>query len=224
MRDKQYHVAGFIMIVIVILLFVFSSCTNAKKATAFMLAHPEVSAPFCADEYPVKVNTDSSGFKQSQKIIDSLIAVAEGDKLINQGERTDLINEIERLKNSPVPDCDSISDAVYRLAAKEKQRADKLEASNKELQRAARNVKPIRDTIENTAKAEAYRIELDAAKLQAMKQQAKIDELQAFKDSMKGKVHIPWWILALAGVALAGWAYWRIKAGALNKVLNRFKG
>lgn len=52
---------------------------------------------------------------------------------------------------------------------------------------------------------------------------AENNELKAFKKSMRGKVHIPWWIIALAGTGLLGWAYWRIKAGALKKVINNLK-
>lgn len=46
------------------------------------------------------------------------------------------------------------------------------------------------------------------------------DELKA---RVKGKVLLPWWWLLIAGIGLAGWAYYRIKAGALNKVLSKLK-
>ena len=35
----------------------FGSCTTAKKATNYMLTHPEVAAKFCADAYPVDTQT-----------------------------------------------------------------------------------------------------------------------------------------------------------------------
>lgn len=43
------------------------------------------------------------------------------------------------------------------------------------------------------------------------------------KDRVRGKVLIPRWWLLILGLALAGWAYWRIKAGALNKVISKLK-
>lgn len=50
------------------------------------------------------------------------------------------------------------------------------------------------------------------------------DGLKEFRDSMRGKVHIPWWVMVITGLAVIGWAYWRIKAGALNGVISKMKG
>lgn len=66
------------------------------------------------------------------------------------------------------------------------------------------------------AREDKLREELDAVA-------AERDSLAEFKRSMRGKVHIPWWVIVLIGIGLAGWAYWRIKAGALNKVINKLK-
>lgn len=212
----------FIILTLLLLIMTFS-CTTAKKATRYMHEHPQVAAEFCADEFPVKTVTDSAAYKKSLDVIDSLIKVQEAEKEITQAEREVMINDIERLKAMPDPDCDSVSDAVYRYAAKEKKRADNLESSNLSLQRAAKNVKPIRDTVENTARVKASELQLQAVNNKLEKVAGERDELKDFRNSMRGKVHIPIWILIVAGVALAGWIYWRIKAGALNKVLAKFK-
>ena len=48
---------NFVLLIAALLLLIvifFCSCTTAKKATNFMLTHPEVSAAFCAKEFPVK--------------------------------------------------------------------------------------------------------------------------------------------------------------------------
>lgn len=69
----------------------------------------------------------------------------------------------------------------------------------------------------------ALEVQLKESNDRGMELSRENDELRKFRDSMRGKVHIPWWVLAIIGVALAGWIYWRIKAGALNKALSKFK-
>lgn len=183
MRDKQYHVAGFIMIVIVILLFVFSSCDPAKKATTYMQTHKDKLAELCAENFPVKdsiIVRDSVSFDTiyNTDIFFDTTVVKDTVRITKYLPGKTVIKTVRK---------DSI--IVRRDMANESHLINQLSASVKE-----------------------------SGKLKLER-----DNLQAFKDSMKGKVHIPWWILALAGVALTGWAYWRIKAGALNKVIHKLK-
>lgn len=84
----------------------------------------------------------------------------------------------------------------------------------------------VTDTIikENTARVEAIRLQLNEATDKGMELSRENDQLKKFRDSMRGKVHIPWWVLVIIGLAVIGWAYWRIKAGALNGVISKMKG
>lgn len=217
---RRIEVIGFIAVTLILLMIAMSGCVNAKKATRFMRENPQVAAEFCADEFPVKTVTDSAGYKQSLAVIDSLISAQDSERLITQAERDQMIEDIERLKATAEPDCDSLTEAVYRYAAKEKARADKLDRSNNALIKAAKNVKPIRDTVENTARVKALQMENESLTREI---NLKADQLAVLKDRVKGKVLIPWWILVIAGLSLAGWSYWRIKAGALRKLINKFK-
>jgi hypothetical protein len=50
----------FMLVVFLLVAFVgcvLSGCTTAKKATRFMNEHPEVSAAFCAEKYPIDTVT-----------------------------------------------------------------------------------------------------------------------------------------------------------------------
>lgn len=57
-REKEREVNGKIkkssMKKYIPILLLFIGCVNTKKATNFMLTHPEVLAPICAKEFPVK--------------------------------------------------------------------------------------------------------------------------------------------------------------------------
>lgn len=48
-------------------------------------------------------------------------------------------------------------------------------------------------------------------------------ENDALKARIMGKVLIPWWLIALAGLGLGGWLWYRVKAGALRSVISKMK-
>jgi hypothetical protein len=187
------------LLVCLAIIALFCSCSPSKKAHEYFSGHSEEFAKGCADAFPVKETTDTKAYDSSKAKIDSIIAANEGDKMINDQLRQDLVDEIDRLKSKPDShtdeNCDSTQEAIYRLAAKERQRADAYEKKYNNLADAAKNVKPVEHFTENTARVEAYR--QDVAKLTSALANAAIknSELTEQVNDWKAKAHKYFWII-----------------------------
>ena len=146
-----------------------SGCYTPNKAKGqfgkAVSSYPIIGAEFCALTYPVRAKTDSSAYLKSRQVIDSLANVLFKDSLINDTERERLMNEIKSIRNSITQpeNCDSLSEGIYRLAAKEQKRGDKFEEAYNRLLLAANNLKPVHDTVINAAEVTACRLDLSAA-------------------------------------------------------------
>lgn len=192
-----------IILNVILLLFILSlpSCYNQKKATVqhgrAVTTFPIIGAEYCANEYPVKTKTDSTAYKNSKNIIDSLAKALKEDSVITKAERDAMIKLIQSLENRPIEtkNCDSLSEAVYKLAAKEMARGDRLQEINNRLIIAANNLQPIRDTIENTAKFEVCRDELGKVIGLLVAETAEVKKWKA-----KSKKHF--WIMSGLGLLL----------------------
>jgi hypothetical protein len=177
------------------------SCSPSKKAHQYFDGHPKEFAQDCSDAYPIVPIIDSSAYKASQTAIAKLSEDIDADKFKDDLDRTYYEAEISRLKVIAPPDCDSLSESIYRLAAKEMRRADTLEKRVKQLAAAAKNVKPVEKIVENTARIEAC--EQDKRRLTIALENAVIknSELTEQVDTWKGKSHRYFWILVLITVA-----------------------
>lgn len=204
-------------LLILAILVVISSCYTERKArdqfSKAAIAYPIIPAEYCADEYPAKAKTDSTQYKNSKAIIDTLNARLEKlkrDSLISDSEREILIVEIERIKNS-IPnhvDCDSITDAVYRLAAREKQRGDQLQKAYDNLSKASTNVKPVIDTVVDNAALDLCNIERRAISLSFEAEQKRADKYQG---QAKKRGMIMWGLIAGLLIAAGTWIYFKIR-------------
>lgn len=179
--------------------------TRDKAQSQFgkaVLTFPEIGANFCEITYPVRTRTDSTEYKRSRDIIDSILRVFKTDSLISQSERDSLLRDIERVRALiKVPeDCDSLSDAIYRLAAKERQRADRLQEANSKLAAAAANVKPIRDTVENTARVE--NCELERKKVVGLFEGERAEK-EVWKKRARTRGMIMWGLFIAIGLTVA---------------------
>lgn len=69
-------IAAFLLYVVA----VFSSCTTAKKATAYLDKHEDIAAPYCANKYPVResvtikdsLHTDTAYFEVPAYLFDTI--------------------------------------------------------------------------------------------------------------------------------------------------------
>lgn len=210
------HISGIIattLITMALLMGLFASCNPQKKLAKAeaTLSAAGVLPKICADRYPVRVVTDSTEYKNSLAVIDSLIKAQGNEKDITDRERELLSKEIDSLKSIPEINCDELSEAIYRLAAKEKKRADNLQIANENLIKAAKNLKPIRDTAENTARVDEYKNLLLQKDKDLAKKDAKIGQLEDEVKNWKGKAKDRfWWILILVG-AIGAYTFLRIK-------------
>ncbi len=198
---------------ILLTIVALASCNpqrKLQKALDEIAKHPIESAKYCADKYPVIPRVDSSLYLDSKRKIDSIISLLDTSKIITEKERVALVSEIERLK-SIRPDCDSICDPVYRLAAKEANRANKFESNYKALLLEIKNIKPVVKTEIDSALTEQYR-------LQNIKCESKYQELflkyeqsveQGFQyKKQRNKMRLWFWILV---GAIGGYTFLRFR-------------
>lgn len=198
------HVRVIIAILLILLAWFGSGCINAKKASNYMRNHPDVAAPVCADLFPVKTVTDTKAFDSSIAVIDSLIAAIDERRGLTDAERAELYGLIDRLQNDR-PDCDSVMLPALDLIAKERQRADQLASDNKRLQQAARNVKPIRDTVENTAKTRAYQLQLQQCEDEKLRLTQDLGNMTESRDEWRSNARgwkWKFWILLIIAAIL----------------------
>jgi hypothetical protein len=207
-----------LMILIGVILSGLTSCgyTRDKAQSAHgraVTSFPEIGAAFCADKYPVRVRTDSTGYLASRRTIDSLAQVLRDDSLITVFERESLMAEIDRIRaEMPMPeDCDSLSEGIYRLVAKERQRGDRLQRANEGLIRAVGSLKPIRDTVENTARVRECEIIRDKAVLLA-------EDYKKEAAEWKAKAKKRFWVIAGMGAAMALGLFLAIRRKVVKQV------
>lgn len=195
------------------------SCMTAKKATQYMKAHPEVSAKFCAEEYPVKetveiiIQEDTAGAKKVrdslQRYADSLLQIAEQKNASLEG-----VNQFidEMIKNSSAKD--SALQAIRAQLAKVP-RTD-INALRKSIEAELKaKVKPCKDSVitivkENTARVKATEIERDEWKASSNKYESK-------RDNWRTIALISIGINLLLGVLI----YFRRKIGFVNSILSK---
>lgn len=150
-----------------LLIVLLSGCYSISKAKSQFsraaVAYPELPADYCARTYPVIAKTDSSDYKKGLYILDSLIKLSgvKSSSELTDEERENLLGMINSIRLAiPEPEnCDSLSEAIYRLAAKERQRGDYLQRVNSDLILAAKNLKPVHDTIIDRAALDLCGIE-----------------------------------------------------------------
>lgn len=171
----------------------------AEKQHARAVANfPEIGASFCADKYPIHSTTDSTAYLASLRVIDSLAEVLHNDSLITVFERESLQAEIERIRREmPHPEnCDSLSEGLYRLVAKERQRGDRLERLSKQIVTVPSP--PVIITQENTARVRECEIIRDKAILQA-------GDLSNDRDKWRGRAKSRlWMIIGLGAITILG--------------------
>lgn len=192
------------LLVAVALAAVLFSCSPSKKAHEYFAGHPKEFASDCTDAYPIVPIIDSSGYKESLGKIDDLQEQLEADRFKDDQDRQYYEAEVTRLKNIAPPDCDSLSWGYDVLISKEKRRNDTLEKRTRQLTDAAKNVKPVKETQESTAKVEAC--EQDVARLTSALTNALVinGDLTEEVHDLKATAKKRWWlIVALIAVIAA---------------------
>jgi len=199
-------------IAILLVTMLTSSCYNQRKATQQFskaaVAYPKIGADYCADNFSVTAKTDSTYYKESLKTIDSLSSVLLNNDLLSQDERASLITEIERVRGLIIEpkNCDSLSNAIYKLANKEKQRGDKLQDAYNNLIAASHKLKPIHDTVINQAPLKSCQLNNSLITDLLKKQTDKADKYKA----QSGKRGLYMWSLLALVIVYCGWKVYGI--------------
>ena len=195
-----------LLIISVVLFFGCSPIRTAEKARGELakisVKYPEIPAKYCADKYPVVARTDSTGYLASKRAIDSLISAIAADSVLSRADLEMTLNEIRRLqeaiKPQPNADCDSLTDAIYRYAAAQSARANRLEIANKALISAAKDLRPVHDTVVNTAQWDVCQINLGYAVIAQSRVQAEADKWRAIARKR-------FWIIVALGTGVVLW-------------------
>ena len=214
-EPKYMRILAICLIIAIILVTILtSSCYNQRKATQQFsraaVAYPKLPAEYCAATFPVHTVTDSSAYNESLKTIDSLSSVLLNNDLLSQDERASLITEIERIRGLIVEpkNCDSLSGAIYKLANKEKERGDKLQEAYNNLVAATHSLKPIHDTIENTAALKVCQLDNSIMTDLLSKKTAEADKYHG-QSTKRG--YIMWGLLLLIALVIGFKTYNSLK-------------
>lgn len=189
---------------ILLSIFILTSCTTANKAIKYMDHHPETASNYCATRYPVR---------------DSIV---KGDTIFIKANNINLSKLVDSIKltikpiviNTSLECADAIADANVQIDLQNKE----IEQQNRLINRLKSEYRPcVPDTIkikgdmiyrENTAKVTAQQIEI--AKLQAAN-----EKLTNQRSWWRKACLITWGLICLAA---AGW--W---VNRKVSIVNRFK-
>lgn len=210
-----------------LVILLFTSCMTERKVSAYLDDHPGYAAQQCANRFPIRDSTiiheriDTAGYErfigEVLQYADSVAEVAEQrnkairdvqaelNTIRSQKEYTD--DELERLQKK-LDAVKPIDIAVIRKSVEAEVRA---------------KLKPCKDSIitvykENTAKVK----QLESTQTELTRLQSGKKDLSTLFGWLLSALIKKWWFWLIV-VALAGWVYWRIRAGALNSVLSKIK-
>jgi hypothetical protein len=192
------------MVLLILCLACMMSCSPAKKAHNYFDAHPKEFAQDCSDAYPAVPVIDSGDYVKSIETINAIAQEMDNSNMASKEIIKRQLAEIDRLKNKQEPDCDSLSDAIYRYAAIQQRRADDLQNKCDRLNGALKNIKPVRETVVDNARVEAQG-------QQIRKLQGSITDALAINVSLTGErnkwkstAQRRWWILWIVILVSAG--------------------
>lgn len=151
---KVAYVWGLTLISLSMLLL---SCSPSKKAHDYFEKNKPEFAEDCADAFPVIPIIDSTDYKNSLQKLELLQQEKNGLTVSYERDVTWLRQEIVRIKrNTPASaNCDSLSDAIYRLAAAEKKRGDSLHNLLSKTIQSGKEIAPIKETKVDSARIKA---------------------------------------------------------------------
>jgi hypothetical protein len=146
-QDKETSKPNFGEMLLIILfslalVMIFFGCMTPQKAVNY-LKKKELLADTCAANFSVDSSrTDSAEFNKSKSDFDSVAAELEEKIKMAASENESLYEWINRLMADSTLDCDSLSDAIYKYAAREKNKTSELQLQIEALRSAAKNIKP----------------------------------------------------------------------------------
>lgn len=209
-----------------LIILLFTSCMTEKKAVRYMNEHPEQAENYYRNKYPIKdsvvtviihdIVARDKAVQSFNPSIDSLMLQAEQ---INQ-ERQAALDQLAamRLQNDYT---EGEVEKLQKLLSKPK---IDTAAFRKRIEQELMARIPIPTNTqtdhyqESQANIDHYkRVEVELASLQASKKGL----LTVFGWFMLALIK-KWWFWVIV-VALVGWVYWRIRAGALNSIINKLK-
>lgn len=205
------------MRIFILLLFIVSCSPSRKldKAEQLVRNNPRVAADICVDLFPLKIGKpDSSAYKQSLKEIDSLNIILHDQRATNAA-RVDSLTQVATIALQAKPECDTVAEKYLAVIGGLKGSMTELERNNKRLTEAARNVKPIRDTVVDTqlaAQQDARIADLiDTGLNQSRELDSKNEQIVGLKKSRN------WWRLA----CIVTWVI--VGGGVVLRIMGKLK-
>lgn len=210
-----------------IIILAFASCTTQRKAENWMNNHRDSAAAYYTRTFPIidsvvtvivhDTAARDSAVNSFQPITDSLLQVAEDrNQALNEAE-----NELTRMQKEK----DFTDGAVEKL---QKQLASIKRIDTSALRKRITAELLAKIPIPTTTKTDHFQ-ESSAKALYTKNLETYRWNMESDRKSI-GKVFgwflglliRQWWFWLLIA-AVIGWAYWRIRAGALKSVLSKFK-
>jgi hypothetical protein len=219
------------------LIICISSCSTEHKIQKAIetLKNNDRLDDACAENFPVISHIDDSAYKRTKQYADSLASAIVQEQEHRQFDRMIYEDQLNDLRNDQGLSCDSMNEELYRFAAKQIKRVDSLHAiidskdsKVRELQKAVSNLKPVISHERDTAAEAVLTDKLNQVTAERDKWQDKSDELKKqYDDHMKKHkghvaIYIPWWLIIIAMIAVAGSVFSKIKLGSFNP-LSIFK-
>lgn len=199
-------IAAFI-ITLIILSFLLSSCYNQKKAVKqavkAMTEYPDTTGAIFREEFPcVPVSVDSTGFKESIAALEKQLDTAKAQKQDTVKRLQEVTDSLKKLREQmTADDCPTLLENAEMYGARmqvenEQLKSDlsKKDASLSEARRLIKNIKPIKETVEDSSKIWAAIRERDRVQKLYDIDHAWRTEREA-KDKGKVLIRIPEWII-----------------------------
>lgn len=158
-----------------IIILLFTSCINARKATEYMRNHRDVSSKVCAELYPVKADSSFS-------------------YTIDSSSYESAIMEMTYVIDSLINNC---RDAAGRIVVK-----DSLIHIRDSIIRTVVRVKPCKDSVKTVTVIKLDNAALTACSIQLTEEHNKRVKAEAERDINKGQKKTYFWLMILFAVLL----------------------
>lgn len=209
MKEKHFPLLIELIIMLLVAVVVLSSCYNQKKAVKqaekAMTEYPDTTGAIFREEFPcVPVSVDSTGFKESIAELEKKLDTAKTQRADTAKRLKEVTDSLKKIREQIASDdCPTLLENAELYGARmqvenEQLNSDmsKKDASLSEARRLLKNIKPIKETVEDSSKIWAAIRDRDRIqKLYDIDHAWRVDRVAKEKGNFL--IPIPKWIIYL---------------------------